>query len=87
MNAQWTPREFNAEADALTNDDFSGFSMDRRIKVDVAELEWIHLTKMETLAKEFYSSIQDMKRARGGEAVPAPRKVPRGERLRDREPW
>ena len=35
----WTPRESNCEADALTNEDFSLFSMDRRISVSLANLD------------------------------------------------
>jgi hypothetical protein len=38
LDLQWTPRENNKEADALTNEQFDGFDMTKRIHVELGDL-------------------------------------------------
>ena len=84
LKLHWAPREQNEEADALTNEEFSGFSPHKRVEVDVASLEWIILPRMSRAAGEIYQAAKA--RRAGGQASgpPPPAKV---SKLRERDPW
>ena len=66
LGLQWIPRERNTEADALTNDDFSGFAEHLRISVRFAEL------RLEVVEK-FAVHYRDMMLQRERRKLEAPR--------------
>ena len=82
LHLDWVPREVNAEADALADGDFEGFSEDKRIEADLAEVTWLVLNGLLREGQEFYEKGV----GRGPPCAPAPRPA-RRERLRDRDPW
>ena len=84
LKLQWAPREQNEEADALTNEEFGGFSPGRRVHLDVAALEWIILPRMAAAAEEIYEAAK-LRRTGGQVAAPPPKK--RLLKLRERDPW
>ena len=53
VNLQWTPREFNSEADALSNFDFRGFSKEHRIGFDLKETRWLVLDALLDFGAKF----------------------------------
>jgi len=55
---RWIPRDDNAEADALTNWDFSGFTMENRVLVEWPKLQWMVLESMMDEAQQLYDDIQ-----------------------------
>ena len=46
MTLDWAPREHNREADALTNEDFRCLAEDKRMRVDIAKVEFLVLREM-----------------------------------------
>jgi hypothetical protein len=82
----WTPRECNCEADALTNEDFSLFSMDRRILVSLANLD---LTIMLQLIDSWDELEKDcLKRKAEARAAAAAPGVPRVKKKKvASQPW
>ncbi len=81
MQAAWTPRELNREADALSNGDTSGFAEEYRIHIDPLEVQWRVLDDVMAEGVRYY---EELPKAHAG---PPPRKRPRQERLRHRDPW
>eukprot|EP00435_Cladocopium_sp_Y103_P068305 s1179_g31.t1 len=57
LDLQWIPREQNVEADALTNEDFTGFSKDKRVEVDFQNLDFKVLHVLMGLAEEIDREI------------------------------
>ena len=53
VNLQWTPREFNSEADALSNFDFRGFCEEHRIGFDLKETRWLVLDALLDFGAKF----------------------------------
>ena len=67
LSLNWVPRLENVEADALTNDDYSLFSMDRRVAVNWEE---VPLDVMASLLREgqgFLDELGRLKLARKAE--------------------
>ena len=81
----WAPREQNEEADALTNEDFSGFDPMRRVAVQLSDVKWIVLDKMMDVSENLY---KDVRRLREGmpHGFGRLRKATGGS-LRERGPW
>ena len=84
LDLDWVPRDQNTEADALTNGDFTGFSPELRVKVDVASLPFKVLPDLLKAADNLYENIIERRKAGG----------PRGQggrpgrrRLKERDPW
>ena len=65
LSLQWVPREFNAEADALTNEDFSAFGVGRRIYAEFEDLPLTVLRSLMPVGKEVCSEAIVCKRSRG----------------------
>ena len=40
LKLAWVPRQQNEEADALSNEQFDGFDMDKRIHLSPKDVEW-----------------------------------------------
>eukprot|EP00974_Lingulodinium_polyedra_P047660 4574878-Lingulodinium_polyedra.AAC.1 len=73
LSLEWVPRNQNEEADALTNEDFSGFRSDLRIVPDLGELPWQVLPRMVAVAEDLFARVQAAKvEAAAGAAGPPP---------------
>ena len=57
VNLQWRPRELNTEADALTNSDFTGFDVSKRIHVDWPSLPIELLRSLVAHSSSFASEV------------------------------
>ena len=82
MEVEWTPREQNAEADALANGDYGAFMLQQRITADPAAMQWTVLDKAMADGLKFYEELPGPSKDKRAE-----RKRPRHERLRFRDPW
>ena len=71
LNLTWTAREFNTEADQLTNEDFSGFDLALRIPVVWAELPFHVLSDVLAQGESFAAEIEAKKAAKKLEASAA----------------
>eukprot|EP00435_Cladocopium_sp_Y103_P031543 s616_g8.t1 len=69
LDLQWIPREQNIEADALTNEDFSMFTKERRLEVEVQNLDFKVLHVLMKLAEEIDQEII-LKRSSKTQAAP-----------------
>ncbi|CAE8719608.1 unnamed protein product [Polarella glacialis] len=58
MNLEWVPREQNVEADALTNEEFAGFDLSKRIEVNFESLPLLVLPSLMASAEELYRIAQ-----------------------------
>ena len=84
----WTPREANFHADVLANGNVTGFMADRRLTLDLAAPKWHILPQALTVGAELHATVSARaKRRRNWAAKQRPRKRPRRERLKAREPW
>ncbi len=64
LEMQWSPRDLNSEADALTNGDYTGFNPEHRIAVDLGAIPWLVLNRLMAHALDFEESRQRAKRRR-----------------------
>jgi hypothetical protein len=86
LNLQWTPREQNVEADALTNDEFHDFSMENRMDVKFEEIEFIILRELMVSTGELAAGLAEAKRAK--DAVESmPTRWVKKTKLKDSDPW
>ena len=46
LDMQWAPRDFNQEADALSNGNTAGFHPENRVEIDPEKTPWIILDRM-----------------------------------------
>ncbi len=81
MQVTWTPREFNSQADALSNGVLEGFAPERRIDADPKTMNWQVLDRAMAEGTQYY---QELPKPYTG---PPARKRARQERLRVRDPW
>ena len=84
-SVEWTPRELNKEADALSKGDFTGFRVENRVPVDLATTSWL----VPDRALEWGAAFEKEASSRNRETrVGRPGKRKRAEeRLRVRDPW
>ena len=82
LDLQWIAREQNVEADALTNGDFMMFSPERRIEVNMEELEFRILPKVLVLAEDIDREIVQKKASKIQSSYQDPAK-----KLRLSQPW
>ena len=75
LSLLWVPRDSNREADALSNEDFSGFSHDLRVRVELDTLPFEILPEWMAKAQTFYET-QRKPRRRAGPKLNRPRKQP-----------
>ena len=61
LRAHWLPRMENEEADALTNFDFRHFSPEKRVKVDLADLNFAVLNDLFKAGSEYISRLEEEK--------------------------
>jgi len=88
LTADWAPREWNAEADALTNSRFEGFDEAHRVHFDLGSQPWRVLNELLQDGREFYSAAQAARAA--ARLGPAPGRRKRGGKrapLKETDPW
>ena len=89
LDLGWVPRAQNTEADALTNEEFSGFDPGKRIEVNFEELKFLIMDKMMGRAAELDSDIRlakSSKEAKGDRPEESCPKRRRGQ-TRWEDPW
>ena len=89
LAAEWAPREWNAEADAITNSKFEGFSPGMRIPFSMQDYPWKVLDGLLQDGRVFYREAQE---ARSAARLGTGRVIRRGGRgrrasLKERGPW
>jgi len=88
LDLGWAPREWNAEADALTNGEFDGFTASNRVAVDLTAVKWEVLPAMLEAGSRFYAEVKARKEADPLRAQPGKRrKKGREEALKTKDPW
>ena len=90
IDVQWRRRTTNVEADALTNEDFSAFSAERRIDTARFLDKLICLSDLAKAFPEYSSKLVDLKRARDVmplSRAPGGKRLAGAQKLRDRQPW
>jgi len=88
LDLGWAPREWNFEADALTNHNFDGFAVEHRIAVDLGRVQWKVLPAMLAAGEGFFNDVSRLKRQRVLAGAAAPRRKRRKQdALRVRDPW
>ena len=91
LRAEWVPRLQNEEADALTNGEYHAFSKRNRIPVDLEKLHFGVLTELLASGEAYFKEVEEAKRQARERRLARPwareRKRPKGEALRDRDPW
>jgi len=89
LTAEWAPREWNAEADAITNSRFDGFSEELRVPFDMASFPWRVLRGLLRDGRQFYLDAQAARAAASAGTLAGTskrRKVKRAP-LKERDPW
>ena len=88
LDLEWIPREFNQEADDLSNELLHGFDPQLRIPVDPGKMGWLY---MDDLMEQGVSFFQEMRRKKGKSSHGAFRKLRlrrrQDDKLRVRDPW
>ena len=88
LRAHWLPRMENEEADALTNFDFRHFSPEKRVKVDLAGLNFAVLNDLFKAGSEYISRLDEEEKAKhrpakklGGTAPPEKKQKTKASRV------
>ena len=85
----WRPRDENEEADALTNEVFTGFDSGLRVLLQWDKLEFLVLPHLTEVAEAHFKALQELKtdarRACLGEQDASLQQKRR--RLRETDPW
>ena len=89
LTAEWAPREWNSEADALTNRRFEGFSEAMRVPFDMASFPWRVLRGLLRDGRQFYLDAQAARAASSAGTLAGASKRRKVKRtpLKEREPW
>ena len=69
LDLKSSPRDHNVGADALTNLDFAGFSMNHRIELDIEQLEWKFLEKYVGLGSSYFRLIREAEKIKKGQVL------------------
>jgi len=89
LDAAWAPREWNAEADAITNQDFEQFDPKRRVSFDFAAHHWLVFDALYAAGAGFYMEANALRANR----PPPIKRTRRGgakakrQSLKERDPW
>ena len=92
LGVQWAPQDQNVHADALTNEDFHNFDMDKRILMEPGAIGWVVLDTMIEVGGGMVEELRRLKEKRKKEKKDAKeakrrRKTAKAEALRVRDPW
>ena len=85
---EWTPREFNREADALANGDSSQFRPELQLRIEVRDLKW-HVLDRALEMGSIAVRAHDRLRQRGGlpDRAQKQKRRRREDRLKFKDPW
>ena len=74
LRASWLPRLQNEEADALTNLDFRHFAPEKRVHVELADLQFRVLDELMKTGLEYHDEVTEIRaeQKRLREAAPPP---------------
>ena len=61
LDARWRPRDENTEADDLTNENFRGFSMEKRVKIDYSSLDLRLVHQLQSEITAFEETTADLR--------------------------
>ena len=86
LSATWRPRDENEEADALTNEVFTGFDEKKRVEVRWSDLKLMVLPQLVKGAEALFAEYKEARRRERPKATRAAAK-PARKRLRERDPW
>ena len=84
LSLSWTPRDQNAEADALADGQVDSFDPAQRVGGRAGDIPWLILPGLLRTGEAFYKAAG--KRPRADDFPKAGKKLA-GQRLKDREPW
>ena len=92
LRVDWTPREQNHLADALTNYEYHDFDPDKRIVIDPSTVKWIVLDAMIEAGGGMAEELSNLKEKRRQEKKEHKehkrrRKAKKAEALKQRDPW
>ena len=88
IELEWTPRESNQEADALSNQDSVGFTEELRVPLSLENEKWIVLQEMLAQGEIFEKEKKEV-REQAQAAGHAPFHILKSQqtKLKEREPW
>ena len=88
IELEWTPREANQEADALSNQDSTGFTEELRVPLSLEKEKWIVLQEMLAHGELFEKEKKEVReQARATANTRAPFRKRKQAKLKEREPW
>jgi len=88
LSAEWAPREWNAEADAITNSRFEGFEEENRVPFDMRTFPWRVLDTLLADGRRFYQDAQALRAAAKLRPAPGKRRgVGKRQSLKETDPW
>jgi hypothetical protein len=88
LSLSWLQRDLNKEADAITNEDFTGFDQNLRLEVVPSKIPWKVLTELMNSSQELYQQIgvqRELNKVRKAEKACKGQR--RRKRLRASDPW
>ena len=83
LEAQWTPKDPNQEADRLSNLDTKGFNPELEIKLELKDQPWIVLQELLRAGEKFQEAKERDEAVRLEEQV----RRRKEDKLRNREKW
>ena len=88
IELEWTPRESNQEADALSNQNSTGFTEELRVPLSLEDEKWIVLQEMLTQG-EIFEKERKAVREQTRVAAQTSSHIRKGQqtKLKEREPW
>jgi len=88
LTAEWAPREWNSEADAITNSRFEGFAEANRVPFDMRSFPWRVLPGLLSDGRQFYQDAQIARAAaRLRPAAAGKRRGGKRQSLKGTDPW
>ena len=89
LHLTWVPRQYNEEADALSNLNFKDFDQERRVPFDMAEVRWLVFHELIQVTADMFKSINEERERRKEmkQAVPKRHAVRGNKRLKWTDPW
>ena len=84
LHLHWLPRLQNEQADQLTNGDFTGFAMERRLRFRLDDFRGLVLAEVLAGGTQLYDEIREAKGQRMERMI---KKARRDEALRNTVPW
>ena len=83
----WKRRDENVEADALTNHDFSLFTLSNRVQINLKDLKWKVLPWLSDEAAKLFIDVAELKAAKRPADEPQTRGGKKRASLRQSDPW